>query len=100
MRDVFRGRLVALLYCALALALGPVTVDAAAVSVVGISPNGGPTAGGTTVSISGSGFTSASAVNFGNTPAASFTIVSDVQITAASPASSTPGGVDVTVVAN
>ncbi len=60
-----------------------------------ISPNYGPLDGGTQVTISGSGFTGASAVNFGAKPAVSFTIVSDTQITATAPAGS--GWVDVTV---
>ena len=60
-----------------------------------ISPNYGPLEGGTQVTISGSGFTGASAVNFGAKPAVSFTINSDTQITATAPAGS--GWVDVTV---
>lgn len=65
--------------------------------VTGISPAAGPVGGGTTVTITGSGFTAASAVSFGSVAAASFTVVSDTQITAGSPAGSA-GAVHVTVV--
>jgi hypothetical protein len=68
--------------------------------VSSVSPTGGPTSGGTTVIISGSGFTGASSVTFGSIAAASFNVDSDTQITAVSPAGSgqvaitvtTPGG--------
>jgi hypothetical protein len=59
---------------------------ATAPSISSVSPNTGTSAGGTVVSISGSNFTGASAVNFGTVPASSFTIVSDTQIIAVSPA--------------
>src|ERR1700687_1457413 len=65
-------------------------------SVTGVSPNSGSIAGGTTVTVSGSGFTGVTSVNFGTTAATSFTIVSDTQITAVSPAHAA-GIVDVTV---
>lgn len=57
-----------------------------AVSVSNLSPNSGSTLGGTSVTITGSGFTGATGVTFGGTPAASFTIVSASQITATAPA--------------
>lgn len=54
--------------------------------------------GGTVVTISGSAFTGATAVTFGHIPAISFTVNSDVQITATSPALGGGGGdVNVTV---
>jgi hypothetical protein len=50
-----------------------------------ISPTKGPIAGGTTVILTGSGFTGASSVTFGGT-AASYTVNSDTKITATAPA--------------
>jgi hypothetical protein len=61
-----------------------------------ISPNNGPSAGGTTITITGVNFTGVTAVNFGSIAAASFTFVSDNQIIATSPAGS--GAIFVTVV--
>ncbi len=66
----------------------------AAPVVTGISPTNGPAAGGTTVTISGSGFTNATAVKFG-TATATVSAISDGSITATSPAGS--GTVHVTV---
>jgi hypothetical protein len=72
-------------------------------TVTGFTPTSGPV--GTTVTLSGSGFTGATAVAFGAV-AASFTVVSDTQISvtvpAGAPASSTirvttPGGAAVSV---
>src|SRR5262249_11289363 len=61
------------------------TYTAAAVpAVTSISPTSGSTAGGTTVTITGSAFTGAIGVSFG-TLAASFTVNSDTSITATSP---------------
>src|SRR5262249_7791918 len=51
-------------------------------TIVGVSPRSGFASGGTSVTITGSGFTSASAVSFGGLAASSFTVVSDTQITA------------------
>ena len=68
-------------------------------SVSAVSPNSGPVAGGTTVTISGSGFIAGSSVAFGTHPAAAVTIVSNTTITAVSPAATAPGTVDVTVTA-
>jgi hypothetical protein len=48
------------------------------------------------VTINGSGFTGATGVTFGGTPAASFTVISDSQIIATSPASFTAGVIAVT----
>jgi IPT/TIG domain len=63
--------------------------------VTGVSPTSGPASGGTTLTISGTGFMGATGVHFG-TAAASFTVNGDTSITAVSPAAST-GTVDVTV---
>jgi len=65
-------------------------------AVTGVSPNNGPTVGGTTVTITGSAFTGATAVRFGATPAAPFTVVNANQITATTPPHAV-GTVDVTV---
>jgi IPT/TIG domain-containing protein len=51
------------------------------------SPDSGPASGGTTVTITGENLTSASGVLFGNVPA-SYTIVSNTEIIATSPAES------------
>lgn len=74
--------------------------------VAAVSPANGPAAGGTTVTITGSGFTGATQVIFagstalGNSgsggPAAAFTVVSDSTITAVAPPGA--GTVDVVVV--
>jgi hypothetical protein len=64
-------------------------------AVSAISPASGPAAGGTQVIISGSGFRYTQEVFFGSTAASSFTVDSDTQITATSPAGS--GTIDVTV---
>jgi hypothetical protein len=69
---------------------------ALAPAVTSISPPAGPTSGGTQVTITGTNFTGATAVNFGSTAAASFIVDSDTQITATSPAGSI-ATVDVTV---
>ncbi len=77
--------------------VGPSLTPASLVSVVGVSPNAGPAAGGTTVTITGSGFSNGTTgVKFGTTPAASFTYVNDTTITAVSPAHGV-STVDVTV---
>ncbi|WP_312692823.1 IPT/TIG domain-containing protein [Caproiciproducens sp.] len=72
------------------LSSGP---DASMPTVTSISPASG--SAGTTVTITGTGFTGASAVKFGTDSATSVTVDSDTQITATSPAGS--GTVDVTV---
>ena len=55
-------------------------------TITSISPTSGPTAGGTSVTITGTGFTGATAVSFGGTAATSFTVNSDTSITAVAPA--------------
>ncbi|MFA6037763.1 MAG: IPT/TIG domain-containing protein [Legionellales bacterium] len=64
-------------------------------TVSGLTPNTGPVHGGTSVTITGTNFVGASAVNFGDTPA-TFTYVSPTQIIATSP-SHVEGAVFVTV---
>jgi len=65
-------------------------------AITSVSPNSGPTTGGTSVTITGTNFTGATAVSFGGTAATSFTVNSATSITATSPARSA-GTVDITV---
>jgi hypothetical protein len=57
-------------------------------TITGFNPDIGPTAGGTSTQILGTGFTGTTAVTFGGTAAESFTVDSDRQITAVTPAHS------------
>ena len=66
-------------------------------NVTSVFPSNGPTSGGTTVKISGNNLSGTSAVYFGSTLASSFTVISDTEITAVSPAVSLPATVDITV---
>jgi IPT/TIG domain-containing protein/PASTA domain-containing protein len=63
--------------------------------ITSIVPASGSVAGGTTVTITGTNLNAASAVKFGTTPAASFTVDSETQITAVTPPSTTASTVDV-----
>ncbi|WP_233174791.1 IPTL-CTERM sorting domain-containing protein [Delftia sp. ASV31] len=65
-------------------------------TVTSVSPTAGPTAGGTSVVITGTNLSGATAVTFGGTAATGFTVNSATQITATAPAGS-PGTVDVRV---
>ncbi|MFF9819066.1 Ig-like domain repeat protein, partial [Streptomyces sp. NPDC014006] len=62
---------------------------------VPVSPDQGPTGGGTTVLLSGRGFTGATQVRFGGRPAVSFSVVDDFTIATVTPAGT--GAVPVTV---
>ena len=64
--------------------------------VTGVSVVTGPASGGTSVTITGTGLTGASLVDFGSTAAASFTVNGDTSISAVSPLAAA-GTVDVTV---
>jgi hypothetical protein len=64
-------------------------------TVTSVSPNVGPTGGGTIVTVTGTNFTGTTAVKFGTTAASSFTVNSAASITATSPPGS--GTVDITV---
>ncbi|MGD0452381.1 MAG: IPT/TIG domain-containing protein [Solirubrobacteraceae bacterium] len=66
-------------------------------TVASLSSKGGPGAGGTSVTITGSSFEAVTAVSFGASSAAHFTVNSPTSITAVSPAGA--GTVDVTVTA-
>jgi IPT/TIG domain-containing protein/PASTA domain-containing protein len=65
--------------------------------IITLTPTSGPVTGGTLVTIAGKNFSGATAVMFGSTPAASFSVDSDTKITATAPKSARPGKVDVTV---
>jgi hypothetical protein len=65
-------------------------------TLTSITPTSGSAAGGTSVVLTGTNFTGATAVSFGGTPATSFTVNSSTQITAVTPAHSA-GPVSVTV---
>ena len=65
-------------------------------AVAKVKPNKGPAAGGTSVVVTGTSLSGASAVSFGATLAASFTVNSPTSITAVSPAG-TSGSVDIAV---
>jgi beta-glucanase (GH16 family) len=67
-------------------------------AITSIAPSAGPTTGGTTVVITGTAFTGATKVTFGDAgPATSFTVDSATQITATSPSATTIGGRHITV---
>lgn len=66
--------------------------------VTSVSPTNGPVAGGNVVTISGSGFTGATNVDFGFRPGLVFLVVDDSTISATVPAG-TPGTVNVIVTA-
>jgi hypothetical protein len=82
---------------AVVLFLTGAQLQAEALEITNVSPSRGPTAGGTIVIISGSGFTAATQVVFGAVAAPAFVIHSDTLIQATSPAGAA-GVVDVTVV--
>ncbi|MFA6363063.1 IPT/TIG domain-containing protein [Methanoregula sp.] len=66
-------------------------------AITGISPSSGPLAGGTLVTITGTGFTGATAVTFGSTAGTITGTITDTSINATSPAGT--GTVDITVIA-
>jgi len=80
----------------LSFAAVPPSGRAAPPTVTGISPASGPASGGTSVTVTGSGFTDVVAANFGSVAAAKFSPVRDTQITCVSPPGT--GTVDVVVV--
>ncbi len=65
-------------------------------TVTGVSPSSGPTAGGTAVTVTGTGFLSGAGVTFGGTAATNVIVTSATQITASTPAHAA-GGVNVVV---
>jgi hypothetical protein len=77
-------------------ATNPVDQFTYAPVVSSVTPNEGPTTGGTSVTITGVNMSEASAVKFGSVSATSFTVNSDSSITATAPPE-TESTVDVTV---
>jgi putative cell wall-binding protein len=75
---------------------GTVSFKTAAPVVTSLSTTGGTTSGGTAVTVNGTGFTGASSVMFGGTPATNVVVNSDTQITITTPAEAA-GTVHVTV---
>jgi hypothetical protein len=65
--------------------------------ITNVSPSFGSVVGGTKVTITGTDFNAASAVKFGDLPAATFQVESETQITATAPKSTKAGRLDVTV---
>ena len=65
--------------------------------VSALSPSSGSESGGTVVTVSGSGFTGASAVTFGGTAGTGLSVSSDTRLVVTAPAHS-PGSIDVVVV--
>jgi hypothetical protein len=65
-------------------------------TVTSVSPSGGPAAGGTAVTITGTNYAAGATVTFGATAAASVVVVNSTTITATTPAG-TAGAVTVTV---
>lgn len=66
--------------------------------ITGISPVEGSIAGGTAVTITGTGFTGATSVTIGSAAATSIVVVNDTTITCVTPGSTVPGPVNVAVV--
>ncbi|HEV2116610.1 MAG TPA: IPT/TIG domain-containing protein, partial [Terriglobales bacterium] len=62
------------------------TSSSTAPTVSSVSPNSGPSTGGTAVTISGTNFAAGAVVTFGGTPATNVTVVSGTSITATTPA--------------
>jgi hypothetical protein len=83
-------------YYSYPLATTTITAPVQPPTVTGVSPANGPEAGGTSVTITGTNLTGATAVDFGNS-SASVTADSATSITATAPAVASPATVDVTV---
>jgi hypothetical protein len=94
-RVMLAGAVFVVLLCAVGLE-GKAQAQFGPPAVTNVNPNTGPTSGGTSVTITGTNFSGATAVRFGSNAAGSFTVDSATQITATSPAG--VGTVDVTVV--
>jgi IPT/TIG domain/PASTA domain len=66
-------------------------------TISSLGTTSGPTAGGTSVTISGTDLENATSVSFGSSPAASYIVNSEGQITAVAPANASAASVSVTV---
>jgi hypothetical protein len=66
-------------------------------TVGGVSPNSGPSTGGTLVTITGTNFGAGAAVTFGTNPGTDTQVINPTTITTRVPPSSVAGGVDVKV---
>jgi len=75
--------------------LGSTSTPPAAPTVAAISPSSGPAGGGTTVTVTGTGFTGATRVSFGSATGSGLRVVSPTSLTVTSPPGS--GTADVTV---
>jgi hypothetical protein len=73
----------------------PASASVNSPTVTGVSPSYGPTTGSTPVTITGTKFTGATAVDFGSTAGTGLNVISDTEIQVTSPAGA--GTVDVTV---
>ena len=79
------------------LKIGYITVTGSiSPTVTSVNPNNGPISGGNSVTLTGTGFTGATLVTFGPTPATNVTVINDTTITATNPAEAV-GTVNVTV---
>jgi len=85
------------------------TYKATRPAVTAVTPNAGPVAGGSSVVITGSGFTGTTMVKFGTTATATFSVVNDTTINVTTPAHAaalvnvfvtTPGGTSAAVSAD
>ncbi len=76
------------------------TYNSSAVTVTSVTPNVGPSGGGVTVTITGANFSGVTAVKFGTSAAASYTVNSTTQISATTPSGTTGTTVDVVVTAS
>ncbi|MBW2361403.1 MAG: hypothetical protein JRG84_10905, partial [Deltaproteobacteria bacterium] len=74
--------------------VGPTFTIEVTPTVTSVAPASG--IAGTSVTLTGSGFTGATAVDFPSAPGASFTLVSDTQIDATVPVATTTGAISVT----
>ena len=66
-------------------------------TVTNVSPGSGPSTGGTSVTITGTGFTGATAVDFGSGNPATFSVTNSTTITATAPSTGSLGVIDVAV---